>query len=333
MKRFCFWMLCMVLSYQVRSQESDFTQYYLNLPSVNPGFTGINEYMDVRSGVREGWNNFGIKNNNGYFSAYTALGNANRSGRKNNSLRTSNPTVFDAIQSDSKFRRRMGVGGVVIQRTVGPYKAFAVSANFAYHLPVSTRFSLALGTNAGYRNQRIDFSGLEVRDEVNDDFYNQLKTANQGTQNTLNMDFGVLLYSKRFYFGASSSNLVAEKLSGEFLFDMNEGTRYRVQTGAFLPLTDELALSPACMASFAEGYGLKWSATMRMRYKELLIVGAGLEPDSKVSVLLGLTTQTLSIGYAYDIYTSSLVNFNANTHEIVVGLTLFNKYRLTPRFW
>ncbi|MBX2916008.1 MAG: PorP/SprF family type IX secretion system membrane protein [Cyclobacteriaceae bacterium] len=332
MRRY-FYLLWMLVSCSVVAQESPFTQYYLNLPSANAGFTGINEYMDVRSGIREGWNNFGIKNNNNYFSAYTALGNAKRSGRKNNTFRTSNPAIFNDIQTDTKFRRRMGLGGMVTQRTVGPYKSISLSVNFAYHLPVSSRFSVALGTLAGYRNQRIDFSGLQVRDEVNDDFYNRLKTANQGTQNTVSIDFGALLYSNRFYFGVSSTNLVAEKLNGEFLFDMNEGTLYRMQTGAFMPLTTELSLAPAFTASYAEGYELIWSATTRIRYKDLVAVGVGLEPDSRVSVLLGLTTQTLSIGYSYDIYTSSLVNFNANTHELVLGLTLFNKYKLAHRFW
>jgi type IX secretion system PorP/SprF family membrane protein len=315
------------------SQENDFTQNYLNLPSVNPGFTGMNEYMDLRSGIREGWNNFGIKNNNGYLSAYTALGNASRSGRKNNSLRISNPTLFDEVQKDKKFRRRMGLGGMLSQRTVGPYRSVTESVNFAYHLPVSSKLSLSLGTKVGHMNQRIDFTGLTVRDDVNDVFYNSLIAANQGVQNTVTIDFGALLYSNRFYFGVSTNNLVAERLNGEFLFDLNDGLRYRIQTGIFFPVSSDWSLSPAVTAIYAEGYSLQWSATMRLRYKELLFVGAGLEPDSKLSLLVGLSTTYLSIGYSYDVYTSSLNNFNANTHEIVLGLTLFNKYKLKPSFW
>jgi hypothetical protein len=86
MKRIYCTIALILAGYGAFAQENDFTQYYLNLPAINPGFTGMNEYMDLRSGIREGWNNFGIKNNNGYLSAYTALGNANRSGRKNNSF-------------------------------------------------------------------------------------------------------------------------------------------------------------------------------------------------------------------------------------------------------
>jgi len=333
MRQVCCTIALILAGYWAIAQENDFTQYYLNLPSLNPGFTGMNEYMDVRSGVREGWNNFGINNSNIYLSAYTALGNANRSGRKNNSFRTSNPAIFNELQSDKNFRRRMGLGGMLTQRTVGPYKSITESVNFAYHLPMSSKLSVSLGTRVSHMNQRIDFAGLTVRDDVNDVFYNSLITANQGTQNTVTVDFGALLYSNRFYFGVSSNNLVAERLNGEFLFDLNDGMRYRIQTGAFFPLSSDLSLAPAVTAIYADGYDLRWSATMRMRYKELLFVGAGLEPDSKISILLGVSTTYLSIGYSYDMYTSSLNNFNANTHEIVLGLTLFNKYKLKPSFW
>lgn len=315
------------------AQENDFTQYYLNLPAINPGFTGMNEYMDIRSGIREGWNDFGIKNSNVYLSAYTALGNAKRSGRKNNSFRTSNPAIFEEVQTVKNFRRKMGLGGMVTERTVGPYKSISASLNFAYHTPISNKLSVALGTRTGFMNQRLDFNDYDLEDEVNDSFYNSLKSANQGTQNTVTIDFGALLYSSRFYFGISSNNLVAERLNGEFLFDLNDGMRYRIQTGAFFPVSSELSLSPAVQAIYAEGYDLRWSATMRMRYKDFLIFGGGLEPDSHISLLFGAATKNLSIGYSYDIYTSSLNNFNANTHEVVLGISVFNKYKLAPRFW
>ncbi|HNR72638.1 MAG TPA: PorP/SprF family type IX secretion system membrane protein [Cyclobacteriaceae bacterium] len=333
MMRIYYIILCVAVSYAAVAQENDFTQYNLNLPSANPAFTGMTEYLDIRSGLREGWNNFSIKNSNTYLSAYTALGNANRSGRKNNSLRISDPTLLDEIKADNKFRRRMGLGGMVSERTVGPYRSFATSANFAYHLPVSQKLNVSLGTRAGFMNQRIDFSGLQVRDDVNDTFYQSLLTANQGTQNTVTLDFGALLYSDRFYFGASTNNLVSERMNGEFLFDLNDGLRYRIQTGVYFPVSSEMTLSPAVVVTYAEGYDLRWLATLRMQYKDFLIVGGGFEPDSKISILLGAKTQNLSIGYSYDVYTSSLNNFNANTHEVVLGISLFNKYKLAPRFW
>lgn len=77
-------------AYRVLAQEDDYTQYYLNLPAMNAAYTGMDDYLNVNTGVREGWNNFGVENSNLYLSAYGTLNSASRSGRRNNSLRTSN---------------------------------------------------------------------------------------------------------------------------------------------------------------------------------------------------------------------------------------------------
>ena len=54
-----------------------------------------------------------------------------------------------------------------------------------------------------------------MRDEVNDVFYQQLVAVNNASQGSYVVDFGLLLYSKKFYFGISSSDMVAEKFSGD----------------------------------------------------------------------------------------------------------------------
>ncbi|MEQ1587789.1 MAG: PorP/SprF family type IX secretion system membrane protein, partial [Cyclobacteriaceae bacterium] len=303
------------------AQENDYTQYYANLPTVNSGFTGLDDYFNLNTGVREGWNNFGVVNNNLYLSAFGALNSSKRSGRKNNSLRLSSPKIFEEMQSDKKFRRRHGVGGMVTSRTVGPYKSFGASANYAYHLPISGKLNISLGSRLGYTNQRIDFTGLTVRDEINDLFYQSLIQSGQGSQNTFLVDFGAVLYSNRFYLGLSSSNLIIEKLNGDQLFNLNEGTQYRLQSGTVFSLNPELDLSPGFTATYQESYDLLWAANLRLRYKNLVSLGAAYNSDAKISMLVGLATTNLSINYAYDIYTSDLSDFDVHTHELVLGIT------------
>jgi len=318
---------------KIWAQENDYTQYYTNMPAINAGFTGMEDYLDLKVGVREGWNGFGIKNSNSFLSSYGTLNSANRSGRKNNSLRTSNPKVFEAVQQEKEFRRRHGLGGMITSRTVGSYKAMSASMNYAYHLPLSNKLNISLGARVGYTNQRLDFSGLTVRDDVNDAFYNSLILSNQGSQNTLLADFGTVIYSNKFFFGLSSSNLVARKLNGDQLFNLSEGARYRMQTGTTFSVSPELELSPGVIATYQDGYDVQWAANARLRYKEFIYLGAAYDSNSKVSILFGVTMTGINFNYAYDMYTSGLNNFNVNTHEIVLGITMFNKFKLRPRFW
>ncbi|MBK8292823.1 MAG: type IX secretion system membrane protein PorP/SprF [Flammeovirgaceae bacterium] len=94
-----------------------------------------------------------------------------------------------------------------------------------------------------------------------------------------------------------------------------------------------MELSPAISATYQESYDVQWIANLRLRYKNLVSLGTAYTSDSKISILVGLTTTNLSINYAYDIYTSDLSDFDVHAHEIVLGINLFNKYKLKPRFW
>lgn len=315
------------------AQENDYTQYFTNLSSVNPAFTGMDDFFVLNAGVREGWNSYGIKNDNSYLSFFGALNNGNRAARRNNSLRTSDPSMFESIQNEKKYRRRHGMGGMITNRVVDAYHSFGAFFNYSYHLPLTGKLNISFGTRAGYSNQRIDFGNLTVRDDINDKFYQSLLQAGQGNQNTFMIDFGTMIYSRKFFLGFSSNNLVANKLNGDQLYNMTTGTRYRTQLGIFIPLNSMWELSPGAQAVYQDGYDLQWIASVRLKYKDLIYLGSAFNPDSKVAILVGLTAQKISINYAYDIYIGGLNNFDVNTHELVLGINLFNRYKLQSRFW
>jgi hypothetical protein len=85
---------------KLSAQELDHTQYYLNLPGVNPGFTGYEDYVDTRFSFRQGWNDFTVKNNYSFASAYTSLNNSVRTALTTNTLRLSNPEAFKQVQTE-----------------------------------------------------------------------------------------------------------------------------------------------------------------------------------------------------------------------------------------
>src|SRR5258708_7056059 len=136
----------LLLSAQGQAQEIDYTQYYLNLAGVNAGFTGMEDYLDLKMAYRIGGNDFGVKNNNVFVSAYGALGTSAQLALKRNSLRISNLGAFEEIQSNRRLRRRQGIGGLVTSRTVGPYTSVSLNVNYADRVPVANRLNLCLRT-------------------------------------------------------------------------------------------------------------------------------------------------------------------------------------------
>ncbi len=324
------------IAYSASAQELDHTQYYLNLPGINAGFTGIEDYMDTRFSFRQGWNDFAVKNNYTFVSAYGALNNVSRNALTNNTLRLSNPEAFRQLQDDRKLLRKHGVGGMITSRALGPYEATTLNLNYAYHLPITPRLNMSFGSRVAYNSQRIDFTGYTVRDAVNDTFYQQIMSSNQGNAGSFLLDFGYVLYSSNFYLGLSSNGLVSSHVTGTSVVEVEQVRRVSLQ-GALtsLPLGSSLAFSPAFRATYAQGYDLVWSANGRLLIKNVVYVGGGYTNSSpKLSLLFGLNLNgRFSINYSYDKYLSDLNNFNVNVHELVIGAALFNRYNAATRLW
>lgn len=329
--------LVLLLLYSNRpalAQQSEFTQYYLNIPATNAGFTGVEDYLDLKSGFRQGWNDFNIKNNNVYLSAYGILSKKNKSGTTNNTLRTSDPSAYKAIQSSRVLRRKHGLGGMLTNRNFGPYRSVSINANYAYHLPISDRFNLSFGSKLTYDNQRINFNNYTVRDEVNDAFYQQLMRTNQGSQNSFFMDFGSVIYSNRFFIGISTNSIIAKKISGDNLLQESNVVRYNLQTGGNVAMGTNFTLNPGLQVSYSKEYDLLWTVNARLKYKDVIYLGPAFNSEKKLSILFGLMINSrLSINYSYDQYLSELKDFNATMHEVVVGAVLFKKYGVQSKFW
>lgn len=319
-----------------RAQETDYTQYYLLNAAYNPAYTGTEEFLDVKAGFREGWNNFGIQNNYLFFGAYSSLNNSRRGILRQNGMRLSDPGMLDQVLSEKKVRRKHGVGGMITNRKLGPYTMMSASTNYAYHLPVGRKVNLSFGTKFGIQNQRIDFSGFTVRDDVNDQFFQSLMRTSEGNQLMFRMDFGTVLYTEKFNIGVSTGNMIQSEISGEHLIDQ-AGAKFFMMQASLLSVRagKDIVLMPGFRAVYSEAFDVNWNVNARARYKDLVYLGAGYSGQgSKLSLLAGLNLSNgLSVNYSYDKFLSELNNFNVNVHEVMIGITLFNKYSSPTRFW
>src|SRR5258706_12908021 len=106
----------LLLSANGQAQEIDYTQYYLNLAGVNAGFTGMEDYLDLKMAYRIGGNDFGVKNSNVFVSAYSALGASKQASLKRNSLRISNLEAFEEQKSNRRLCMRQCIGGMATSR-------------------------------------------------------------------------------------------------------------------------------------------------------------------------------------------------------------------------
>ncbi|UII19186.1 PorP/SprF family type IX secretion system membrane protein [Fulvivirga ligni] len=311
-------------------QSNIFSQYYYNLPAQNPAFTGMDPFLNVKFGFRQSWNDFANTNNSIFFSADAALGQNSSEVLKHNVLRTSQQQKGAKKNS----RRHHGLGGMVLSQKIGPYELTQLNLNYAYHLPLSSSWNLAMGTRVAYGAFKLDYSDLTVRDEASDAVYQSLVNAGAGQQQNILVDFGVTLYTDKFYMGISSVNLTSAELNSDALEEAAPESSYKANLGWNLTLNRNFDLLPSADITYNDLYGMNWQATARLRYRDLIYLGLSYEQDIRTSLLFGLSFEnTYYIHYSYDYFTNDLSDFNKGNHEFAVGILLFNKYAATPKFW
>jgi type IX secretion system PorP/SprF family membrane protein len=324
--------LLTAVALQGLAQELTSSQYYSNLPNINPAFTGIDEFLDLKMGFYQGWNSFDIKNNNFYVSAYSSLNSSQRNSVRNNALRIST-SGEELMRQDKRILRKHGMGGILSGRNVGPYRSLTLGYNYAYHIPLSNKINFSFGTKLAYFSQRIDFSGFTVRN-TRDPFFEQLISTGNAGQSSFLMDFGLVTYSENFYLALSSTNLINGKFVSDNSLKLKEVAAYHLYAAGNVRFSQATALNTGLRLTLKDGNDLGWSINTRLRYKELLYVGGGLSNNSQLSLLFGITINTsLNIHYSYDQYLSSLSDFNVNAHEFVLGINVFNRTLVQPKFW
>lgn len=333
-QRLILYFIFLIGMHPVMGQVSEFTQYFTNLPSVNPAFTGIDDYLNANVGFRQGWNDFSENNYSTYFSAYGTLNKPLSQMVKSNSLRVSDPTIFRRIQTNKQVRRKHGLGGLVGSQKLGPSTNSVIQVNYAYHLPVSKSYNLSMGTTIGYQMQRVDFSQYTVRDQVNDLFFQELLNSGATNLSFAVVDFGATLYADDIYFGLATTNMIFKDLTSDVTLTNARLTSITAQVGKNFDLDQNLILNLGIAGRYTDQLDPTWIANARLMYKNFVYLGAGYQNETKVSILFGLNYEgKVDLNYSYDKYIGDLSNFNLISHEIIAGIVIFNKFNLKPKFW
>ncbi len=314
---YCLLACCPVVFGQQRPQ---YTQYPFNNYLINPAFTGIENYTDLKLGYRNQWTGLEGAPQTTYVTVNTPLGE----NFLNGGAGSGNPAERSYLRTYMASEPHHGIGAQFISDKAGLISQTTIAGSYAYHLGLSYNTNLAVGMTAGASQYSINTSLITVENPID-------PTINNGNDSKWNPDIsaGAVLYGANYYAGASIQQLLSQTIFDSNTNQSKTVPHFLLTGGLRLYMTDDLSLLPSVLFKFIKPAPTTFDANLKLAFRDVLWVGASYRRNDSFGTLVGFNVNSLiNIGYSYDITTSNLNTVSGGTHEIVIGILLNNRYRL-----
>ena len=177
----------------IAQQQEQYSLYMMNNYLVNPAEGGSEEFIDLKMGYRTQW--VGLDSRGGAPNTMFVSGHA-AVGKKTSRFEEVKQLAFH------------GVGGLVSSDNIGVWNVLSAKASYAYHLPVTRKLTVPLGTFLGIQQYKYDATKAKF------DYFGAQDPAFSTSVSKIvpDMSLGIWAYSSKYYVGISSFQLFANKL-------------------------------------------------------------------------------------------------------------------------
>lgn len=331
-KTYLLWVLLLVTGQAWGQQRPQYSQYMMNPFLLNPAVSGIEDYTEVKLGVRQQWLGLEGAPVTYYVSAHTPLNKLVSEVRSVGPGKGLGRTHTVQRNRFTKPSPHHGVGVLALTDQTGPLRRSNFHLTYAYHLPVSRAITVSLGANAGLLRYSFD-----PREATYVNPADPVITADYLNRNYFDFGLGLWVYGESFFAGFSGAQLLR---SNRDLNMRDKGgnnvmqNHYQATAGYKVRLGQDVMLVPSLMVKLAEPSPVSVDVNLQAVFVERFWVGASYRDEDALIAMAGLNiSHLLDASYAYDYNSSALNTTNKGTHEIVVGLKLFNKARVICPRW
>ena len=294
-------LLLLVINVSFAQQDPQYTQYMYNTMSVNPAYAGQREVLSVNGLHRSQWVGIDGAPQTQTFGIHAPLKN-----------------------------KRVGLGLSVVQDALGPARETYVNGNFSYTIPINDYDTkLSFGVNGGFHLLDTDWSkGIyqdpDVAFSQNLNLFSPIVGA------------GLYMHTKKWYVGLSVPNFITTKHYDDFKESVAaERLHYFLIGGYVFDLSKNTKFKPAFLVKAVSGAPLIADLSANFLLRDKITLGAAYRWDDSFSGLVGFQINPgLYLGYAYDLTSTELNNYNSGTHEIMLRFELKRVGKiLSPRFF
>jgi type IX secretion system PorP/SprF family membrane protein len=317
-KRLCFIFIILYCASRGFSQDPQFSQFYSNYLYLAPSFAGLTEKNRIAFSYRNQWPE----------------------------IKTGYQTY--AVSFDKYIEKfNSGLGVLFFQDVAGSgnLRTTSIGLQYSYDFKLTQTWHARPGMHFNYMERGIDFEKLLWNDQISASG-NAPVSAELGPMDQVgDIDFStsLLTYSDRFWFGASIDHLLRPNQS-LYYYEEEDGNparvplKYSIFGGVKfirnenllrpIPTSIQLAFLYKQQDQFKQlDFGVYW-------YRNPLVVGVWYRgiPFYKeifnrdaVTLLLGIKTKSMNIGYSYDFTLSKLMMNSGGAHEICVSYSFKTK--------
>ena len=310
-------------------QRPQYTQYVFNNYLLNPAVTGIENYTDVKAGYRSQWTGLQGAPVTSYLTINAPLGKDFIEG---------DATAFPANGGDNPSSRSYtqnymaaephhGIGFMLVTDQAGPITQTNLDATYAYHLGLAPKLNLAVGVSGGVSHVSLNTSMITLENP-----YDPAIANGNNSQWKPDLGVGIWLYSGEYYIGASVQQILPQTLyfSTSNYNQSKTVPQYFITSGFKVFLSDDVTLLPSFLLKVIQPLPVTYDINMKLSFQDKFWIGGSYRRDDSFGILAGLNISSfINIGYSYDITTSALNTVSNGTHEIVIGLLLNNRYKVT----
>jgi type IX secretion system PorP/SprF family membrane protein len=215
-------------------------------------------------------------------------------------------------------KKNQAVSANLYNESIGLFTNQRLFAGYAY------RFNLwggrmAVGVNAGSLEQKFDGSKVES-EESNDIAFPSSEVDGMGLDLTAGMHFAHPL----FYTGLSVMHLTAPTIELGETYEIKIDRTYYLSGGGNIQLKNPLLSIQPSLQLMTDLQAWRADLTVRGTYtydEKRYYAGLTYSPMTSVAILLGGEINSVSFGYAYEIFTSG-VGLIHGSHDLYVGYVM-----------
>ena len=288
------WLLAVavLISANAFSQQLPYyTQFRPNAIALNPALVGTKRILDVRFNYRKQWIGF-----------------------------VAAPITQELCLNGKFLKGKMGVGLIMFKDVTGPTKRNFYELAYAFHIKYPD-IQLSLGVAGNMIKYTVDGSLITTH-------YSQdpaIDLVSTIFDKSYDASAGLMLFNDRFHFGFSVLNMLSSKLN---FFPESDSIKENalamvphtyVTTGYKWQGTPYIIWENSLQVNYIPGVPIQMEYCLRIYFKEKMFIGASIRRHDAISLQTGITfLKDYHIAYSYDIGTSPLKQYHANTHEFML---------------